>query len=122
VYCRLMIQGNLTKSMKASGAESTIVQWLKERLKYFEEVLLQFLQSTEPSKQITAVNLLMRLVKEKATHLVLSEDVTWRNGLFNSMLQSLAINTDVLPAIEEFVDEYVKPFDDVRYHTFACLA
>lgn len=122
VFCRLMVLGNLSKGKKASGAEHSIVQWLKERLKEFEEILLQVLQSPDPPKQSTALNLLMRLVKEKATHLVLSEDVTWRNGLFNNIVQSLAVNTEISSTMDEFIDGYVTRFDDVRYHTFACLA
>lgn len=122
VFCRFMVLGNLTKNVEASTAESTIVRWLNERLKDFEETLLQILQSADPAKQITALTLLMRLVKEKATHLVLSKDTTWRNGLFNSIVQGLVTITDGVPAVDEFVDKYVKQFDDVRYYTFTCLA
>ena len=122
VFCRLMVLGNLTKNGDASGAETTIVQWLKERLRDFEEALLRIIQSADPTKQTTALTLLMRLVKEKAVHLVLSEDVTWRNGLFRNTVQGLITTTDSIPAVDEFVEKYVKEFVDIRYYTFTCLA
>ena len=122
VFCRLMALGNLTNNTEASSAEITVVQWLVERLEAFEEILLQFLQSTERSRQSTALRLSMLLVKEKARHIVSPEAFTWRQGLFSSLVQAMVANALVTPVLGEFVDEYVRSFGDVRYYTFACLA
>ena len=122
VFCRLMVLGNLTKNADAFAAEITVVQWLRERLQEYEQALLHFLQSADPTKQNTALTLLMRLVQEKTTHLGLSEDIVWRSGLFQSIVQELVASKYGAPAIDEFVEKYVMEYDDVRYHTFGCVA
>lgn len=121
VYCKLMALGSLTNNIEASGAEVTIARWLKGRLEEFEEILLRLLRSTDSTKQITALKLAMRLVKEKAAYKLLPDGVTWRHGLFNEIVQILLSDADELPVIDIFVHDYVNRFDDIRYHTFACI-
>ena len=122
VFCRLIVLGNLTKKGDASAAETTVVQWLRERLREYEEALLRHLQSADSRKQKTALVLLMRLVREKATQVGLSEDAVWCNGLFQSLVQELVTSTYSAPAIDEFIGKYVTEYDDVRYNAFACVA
>ena len=122
VYCKLMVLGSLTNNTEAPGAEGTIARWLRGRLEESEEILLRLLHSTDSTKQISALKLAMRLVKEKAAHKLLPDGVTWRHGLFNEIVQRLLSDADVLPVIDVFVHEYVNRFDDIRYHTFACIA
>lgn len=122
VFCRLMAAGNLTKSREAPEFEVIIVEWSKARFQEYTEVLLDLLTKDDLVKQSTSLTLLMRLVKESAVHLKLGEDALWRNGLFTKIVRRI-IEPDSGDAVRaEFVEKYVKEYDDVRFYTFAALA
>lgn len=118
VFCRLLALGCLSATEEAFDLEATILQWLKERLKEFEEQLLHMLEQ-DAVRQTTALTLLMRLVKERAAHLATSEEQIWRSGTFASTVYHLVTYSTAENARENFIAEYVEKYDDVRYHTFA---
>lgn len=122
VFCRLMAAGNMVKLRESHENEATIVQWLKERLEDYEQGLLQMLRNENISKQSTALTIIVRLVKEKASHLIQSEDAVWQNGLFGKLVQVLIKEEVATDTRTEFAEKYVEKYGDVRYYTFACLA
>lgn len=122
VFCRLMAAGNLGKLRESYGNDVTIVQWLKERLQDYEQGLLQMLGNEDNNKQSIALNIIVRLVKEKALHMNQSEDAFWQKGLFRKLVQTLIKGEVAAETITEFVEKYVERYGDVRYYTFACLA
>ena len=122
VFCRLMAAGKLSKLRESPANETTIVQWLRERLHDYEKGLLGMLGNKNVGKQSTALTVVMRLVKEKATHLHQPEDAVWQNSLFGQLLQTLVEEEVADETRAEFVEKYVEKYDDVRYYTFACLA
>ena len=122
VFCRLMAGGNLSKFPKSSGNEATIVQWLRERLQDYEQGLLRMLADKNIAKQRTALTVVVRIVREKALHLNLSEDAVWQNGLFGKLVHTLIEEEIAEETRAEFVEKYVERYNDVRYYTFACLA
>ncbi len=121
IFCKLMATGSLSKTNNSSDNESTIVQWLKERLQDYRSALLTWLGLQDPVKQITAITLLMRVMKEEAKHLHVSEHATWSSG-FQDMISSLVEIDAASGARVEFIEKYVEEFDDIRYYTFARLA
>ena len=117
IFCRLMALGKLAQPRDTLENEVTIVQWLNARYIEYKEILLTTLSQGGSNKQSTALTLLMRLVKEEAIHLKLSEDVLWRTGIFSRILKALSdAPEDVL---DQFGQEYVRTYDDVRFYTFA---
>lgn len=60
----------------------------------------------------------MRLVNVRATHIPEAEVQVWTTGLFQSIFEALveAGNGDLVRT--EFVEKFVKEFDDVRFYTF----
>lgn len=60
----------------------------------------------------------MRLVNVRATHIPEAEIQVWTTGLFQSIFEAVveAENGDLLRT--EFVEKFVKEFDDVRFYTF----
>ncbi len=121
VICKLMALGNLTKIARASKEENTIVQWLRERRKEYEEILLGHLQSEDPTKQIAAVGLLMRLIKEKSRYPITGEGSGWDDGLLQELVHGLIASKNGATAIDEFVDKYVSKHADIRYHAFISI-
>lgn len=122
IFCRLMAGGYLSKQRESSSDEATIVQWLRDRLQDYEQALLRMLRNKIVGKQSTALTVAVRLVKEKASLLDQSDDAVWQNGLFGLIVQTLVEEEVAEETRAEFVEKYVKEYDDVRYYTFACLA
>ncbi len=122
VFCRLMALGNLTKNAQASKEEHTIVQWLRERLEEYEEALIGQLRWEDVTKQVAALGLLMRLIKEKARHLNGFESVGSKSRLFQRLVQELLANRNGSTTIDEFVDKYVSKHADIRHHTFVSIS
>ena len=121
VFSRLMARGDLSKPREISGNEATIVQWLKEKMLDCERGLLGMLKNVNIGKQSTALTVVMRLVKEKASHLNRSEDAIWHNDLFGQLVQTLIEEQVAEETRAEFIKTYIENYDDVRYYTFACL-
>lgn len=121
VFSRLMARGDLNKPRERSGNEATIVQWLKERMYDYERGLFRMLKNVNIGKQSTALTLIMRLVKEKVSHLNRSEDAIWQNDLFGQLVQTLIEEQVAEETRAEFVETYIENYDDIRYYTFACL-
>ena len=122
VFSRLLGGGTLRKPGENSSSEATIAQWLREKLRDYEQALLRMLKNENTGKQIIALTIVLQLVKEKAAHLYQSEDATWQNGLFGQLVQTLLEEEVAEQTRAEFVEKFAEPYDDVRYYTFACLA
>lgn len=122
VFCRLMAGGSLSRLRENSYNESMIVQWLRERLQDYEQGLLRMLRTRNIGTQSAALTVLVRLVKEKASHLNQSEDATWHDGLFGQLVQTLIAEEVFEEVRAEFVEKYARKHEDIRFYTFACLA
>ena len=122
VFCSLMARGSFSKLRENSGNEVTIMQWLRERLHDYEQGLLRMLRTKNIGTQSTTLTVLMRLVKEKASHSNQSEDAFWQGGLFGQLVQTLIEEEVTEETRTAFVQKYVEEYEDVRFHTFACLA
>ena len=122
IFCKLMARGSLSKLHESSSNDHVIMQWLRERLHAFEQALLRMLKSKNIGTQGIALTILMRLLKDEASHLNQSADVLWQEGIFWQLLQTLIEGTVVEETRTEFVEGYVVKYEDVRYYTFACLA
>ena len=118
VFCKLMALGNLSKRRQASQNGTAIVQWLNDRLDDYKANLLENLCEENSESQITALTLLMKLVKEEAVHLQLSDESIWRRGTFSKLMGTLLGADTASPSRHEFVENYIESFVDVRYHTF----
>ena len=122
VFCRLMARGSLSKLREGPGNEVTITQWLRQRLQEYEQGLLRMLRTENIGTQSIALTVLVRLVREKASHLNQSKDDVWLNGLFGQLVQTLIEEEVTEETRFEFVEKYVEEYEDVRFYTFACLA
>ena len=121
VFCKLMAVDHLSKHHQASENQVAIAQWLNDRLNDYKAMLFEHMTEQSLESQATALTLLMKLVKEEAEHLQLSEDLIWRRGAFRRVVVTL-VGADTADASRnEFVENYIDPFADIRYHTFGHL-
>ncbi|KKA23846.1 Ribosome biogenesis protein Noc4 [Rasamsonia emersonii CBS 393.64] len=118
VFCRLIAGGNLKEPNRATEQEKIIVAWLKERCQEYQKALLDIIREADPSSQITAFTLCMRIVSARAMHLPGSETQVWSTGFFKGVFEALIETEDGDSLRSEFVEKYVKEYEDVRYYTF----
>lgn len=60
----------------------------------------------------------MRLVNVRATHIPEAEVQVWTTGLFQSVFDAVVEAENAQSIRTEFVEKFVKEFDDVRFYTF----
>jgi U3 small nucleolar RNA-associated protein 19 len=60
----------------------------------------------------------MRLVNVRATHIPEAEIQVWTTGLFKPIFDAVVEAEDGEALRTEFVEKFVKEFDDVRFYTF----
>ncbi len=122
VFCTLMAAGGLVRGRDLSKNEATVVEWLKERYQEYKMALLQLLGQAVVVRQITAMTLLLQLVKKERVYLFTSDDAVWRTGVFAKLIRALVADTTGDETREGFVEKYVARYQDIRYHTFEQLA
>ncbi|CAI7597550.1 CCAAT-binding factor [Penicillium manginii] len=121
VFSRLIAAGNLTESNRAAENEKIIVAWLKERCLEYQRALMAIMREADPSSQITALTLAMRLVKERITHIPGADNNIWAT-LFKDIIEAIVEANNGQDLQAEFVTKFVKEFEDVRFFTFVQLA
>ena len=122
IFSRLLAFGTLTASRDMAENEVIIRTWLQERLSDCTTAMLVLLRCPDVGKQVTAVTLLMRLMKAQAEYLNPQEDADWLRGIFKAALHSLVDNSHADERRAEFVEKYLDKYDDIRYYTFSILA
>ena len=119
VFCRLMAAGNMTKAKESSQNDLTIILWLLERCRDFNDALLRWLKCKNFSEQSTAMTLILRLIREEANFLNRSDHDIWASGAFIGLVDALLESEDADLLRVEFIKRYANQYDDVRYHTFS---
>ncbi|EME88085.1 uncharacterized protein MYCFIDRAFT_28238 [Pseudocercospora fijiensis CIRAD86] len=122
-FCRLIASEKLAKDKGASEKEAQTVQALRTRLRNYVASLVSWIGSPHATQENTALQLLMRIVKEEASGSSKSAEQSWRNtkGTFTALLNALLQGDDAEGARQEFIDEYVEEKDDVRFYTFVAV-
>lgn len=64
----------------------------------------------------------MRLINERATHIPGADTEVWSSGLFKGVFEAVVEAQDGETLQAEFVEKFVKEYEDVRYYTFMQLA
>lgn len=136
VFSRLMALGNLTETSRAAENEKIIVAWLKERCREYQKALVSILRKADPSSQVchagfptfswhfliawqvTALTLCMLIINERATHLPGDDTQVWLSGLFKNVFEAVVEAKDGQVLRSEFLDQFAKVYEDVRYYTF----
>lgn len=121
VFCRLLAGGKMSKKQGLSKDETLIIDWLRERIKEYKNLLIPKLASQKPEWSQLALTLPLQLMKEEAVYLKVANDTAWRIGTFALLLRKLAVETTPETTRGLFVKKYLVEFDDIRYYTFIGL-
>jgi U3 small nucleolar RNA-associated protein 19 len=118
-FCRLFAAGNFQKSRRAPESEILVLKWLEGRYNEYTGLLLEQVRLGSSNAQISAITILMRLVKHEVNA---QGDALWMKGLFCRLLKCLISHTPEFDvSMNEFVQKYFLEYDDVRYFTIAQL-
>ncbi|KAJ5622473.1 hypothetical protein N7528_005705 [Penicillium herquei] len=121
VFSRLMAAGNFAESSRAAENEKIVTAWLKERCLEYQRALLSIIREADTTSQITALTLSMRIIKERITHIPGAENAVWSTN-FKAIVEAVIEAQDNQDLQSEFVNKFMKEFEDVRYHAFGQIA
>lgn len=121
VFCRLLAGGKMSRKQGVSNDETLIINWLRERLKEYKNLLIPKLASQKPEWSQLALTLPLQMMKEESVYLKVPNGTVWRNGTFALLLRKLADGTTPEATRGLFVKNYLVEFDDIRYYTFTGL-
>ncbi|KAL5336687.1 CBF/Mak21 family-domain-containing protein [Aspergillus crustosus] len=122
VFSRLIAGGNLTEPERAAENEKILVAWLKERCREYQRLLVSIIRQSDASSQVTGLTLAMRLLNERATHIPGEDSDAWTSGLFRSIFEAVIEARDGQALRSEFLQKFLKPYEDVTYFTFLQVA
>ncbi|KAI0532642.1 CBF-domain-containing protein [Xylaria digitata] len=120
VFLRLLAQGNLTKSGNIlSEREAVVVEWLRARLAEFTEILLAAFRQDETASLALALS--MRLLQAVAQYMHQKADYIFPEASLRKIVGAL-VQPEVDEALRiQFVDDFVKKHDDIRFYTFQSI-
>lgn len=121
VFCRLLAGGKMSKKQGISNDETLIIDWLRERLREYKNLLIPKIASQKPEWSQLALTLPLQMMKEESVYLKVPNDTAWRNGTFGLLLRKLADGMTLEATRALFVKNYLVKFDDIRYYTFTGL-
>ncbi|KAJ6172620.1 hypothetical protein N7470_001687 [Penicillium chermesinum] len=121
VFSRLMAAGSFKDSSRATENEKIVTAWLKERCQEYQQALVSIVREADTASQVAALTLAMRMLKERITHIPGAEDNVW-STLFRDILEAVIEAQDGSELHAEFVNKFLKEYEDVRFHTFTQIA
>ncbi|EGE84468.1 ribosome biogenesis protein Noc4 [Blastomyces dermatitidis ATCC 18188] len=123
VFCRLLAGGQFNKPKGASEQDLILVAWLKERYQEYQQGLINVLKKAEPTAQIAALSLCMRLIKEQSINGGAGADVgVWKGGYFNDLVIALIEAQDGERVRSEFIENFLTKYHDVAFYTLLRLS
>lgn len=113
VFGMLIKRGALKTSKSQTDAQKAVVTWLRNQYNRFTDMLLSIVQDEEEEEHyLVALSAFMKLVKAEAKY----HGEPPANKLFGKIINALARASSTVA--DNFVDEYIEQFDDLRYHLY----
>ncbi|OJD26684.1 hypothetical protein ACJ73_01933 [Blastomyces percursus] len=123
VFCRLWAGGQFNKPKGASEQDLILVTWLKERYQEYQQGLINVLKKAEPTAQIAALSLCMRLIKEQSVNGGAGAEVeVWKGGYFNDLVIALIEAQDGERVRSEFIENFLTKYHDIAFYTLLRLS
>lgn len=121
IFTQFFASGKLSVPVGAPKSDIVVRKWLMQKYEDYKIELLRLTSSPYPDKSLTALTIIMQLVREDASQRKLTEEAPWRKGLFPQLLRLLISAANVGVVRAKFIDEYLKKYDDVRFFSFSVL-
>lgn len=120
VFIRLLAAGALLRKKGTPEKEVVVVHWLRDRLAEAREVILSLF--TRDEQAMTALTLSMRLLKTEGQYpLSDKEEYSFPKASLKDIVTALS-QPEVDPLVRnEFIENFVDEFEDVRLYTFKAV-
>lgn len=123
VFGKLLKKGELRGSKSFTPAQAEVVFWLCKKYDIFKNQLYEIIKIGESdTQQVLALQIAMRLFKLENQYYVPSETFFPKDILANVIKAVFFSREGSTPVLEEFMENFVMSFDDVRYHFLSVLA
>lgn len=121
IFTQFFASGNMSAPAGAPKSEIMVTKWLIQKFENYKIELLRLMTSPYPDKSLTALTIIMQLIREDASQRKFTDETPWRKGLFPQLLNLLVSAANIEDVRGKFIDEYLKIYDDVRYFSFCFL-
>jgi U3 small nucleolar RNA-associated protein 19 len=121
IFTRLLDSGKMLAPVEASQNEIMVSRWMTRRYESYKVELLRWITSPYIDKSLTALTLVMQLIREDGLFMKSTIDESWRNGIFSQLLKHIVSVACMKDVRKKFINEYLKIYDDVRYYSFITL-
>lgn len=121
IFTQFFASGNMSAPVGAPKSEMMVMEWLMQKYEDYKIELLRLTTSPFPDKSVTALTIIMQLIREDASQRKSKDETPWRKGLFPQLLSLLVSTVSTGDLRAQFIDEYLMVYDDVRYYSFCLL-
>ncbi|CDO53440.1 hypothetical protein DV113_000161 [Geotrichum candidum] len=117
IFGKLLKKGELRSSKSFTAAQTEVVLWLAKRYDAFKHTLYDVIRtSEEDTLQVLALQIALRLFKLENQYYVPNETFFPRDILAGVVEAVYWARDNADPVVDEFMDNYVAVYDDLRYH------
>lgn len=121
IFTQLFASGNMSAPTGAPKSEIMVMKWLVQKYEDYKIELLRLTNSPYPDKSLTALTIIMQLIRDDASQRKITDETSWRKGLFPQLLNLLISAENIEDLRANFISEYLKVYDDVRYFSFSII-
>lgn len=122
IFGKLLKKGELRSSKTFTVAQTEVVLWLAKRYDAFKRTLYDVIRtSEEDTLQVLALQIALRLFKLENQYYVPNETFFPRDILAGVIEAVYWSREDADPLLDDFMDNYISVYDDIRYHFFNVL-
>ena len=123
IFGKLLKKGELRGSKSFTPAQAEVVLWLGKKYDAFKSQLYDIIKTNESDTlQVLALQISMRMFKLENLYYVPNETFFPKDILANTIEAVYFSREGSTPLLEEFMDNFVMAFDDVRYHFLSVSA
>ena len=121
IFTHFLASGYMSVPVGAPKSDIIVRKWLMQKYEDYKIELLRLTSSPYPDKSLTALTIILQLIREDASQKKITDEAPWRKGLFPQLLQLCISATNIGVVRAKFVDEYLNIYDDVRFFSFSVL-
>ncbi|KAI2636920.1 nucleolar complex protein [Hypomontagnella submonticulosa] len=118
VFLRLFASGNLSRRAGQSEKDIVVIQWLKQRLGEYKQIVVAALSHEDSAS--TALTLAMRILQAEGQHTNDKDDYNFPKGFLKELVEAL-VRSGSEDIRQEFCEKYLGEYADIRFHTFKAL-
>lgn len=118
VFISLLALGNLVKKEDASEKDATVTAWLRDRLSEYHQYLCAMLN--EETAAVKIMVLAMALLKAEALHTSDGDTAVFPQARFGDLVTAI-LQSPIDQLRNEFYDNFLNEYEDIRFYTLQTI-